>query len=300
MSRSLPRSPTQPSPGHPAAGLLAVVALVLFLPRAAAAQWVNPPGDGWLEVSVIRHETGEEYTSTGEVQPFFADGHMVATSTFLNGAVGLVPGLDAWLQAPAHHFRFDDAAGERTKTGVGDIRGWLRVGPEAAGLADPLPVKVALRGGVKLPGSDFPVDAELIPLTEGQRDWELLVEVGRSFHPLPLYLKGWAGRRWRERNAEILWEPGDETFAFLAAGGSAGSFSWEVGAEGLWGDPPVKEGIRLESGRRRMIQLIPKLGADTGLGPVQLQVGAHLPLSGRNLPAGPSLRAGFFSTVDLF
>ncbi|MFB6240202.1 MAG: hypothetical protein ABEJ46_01310, partial [Gemmatimonadota bacterium] len=273
-----------------ALGLLLALAALVAAPGPADAQWVNDPGEGWIKVSVFHHDTDEEYTSSGEVRPFFADGHMITTSTFVNGEIGVQPGLDLWYQAPVHHFQFDDAAGDRTKTGIGDIRGWLRIGPEAFGLGeDPLPV----------PGSDFPVDAEVIPLTEGQRDWELLVEVGRSFHPLPLYAKGWVGRRWRERNAEILWDPGDETFAFLAVGGGAGPVSWELAAEGLWSDPPVKEGIRLENEERKMIQLMPKLGVETGLGPVQLEVGAQLPVDGRNLPAGPSLRAGFFSPVRL-
>lgn len=282
------------------AALAALALGLLAAAPGAPAQWVNDPGEGWVEVSIFHHDTDEEFRSTGEVEPFFADGHMVATSAYVNGALGLVRGLDVWMQAPVHHFRFDDAAGERTKTGPGDIRGWLRIGPRALGITDALPVALAVRGGVKLPGSDFPVDAEVIPLTEGQRDWELIVEVGRSLHPLPLYVKGWAGRRWRERNSEILWDPGDETFAFLAAGGSAGPLSWELAAEGLWGDPPVKEGIRLESEKRKMIQLLPKVGVATGLGGTQLQAGAHIPLDGRNLPAGPTLRAGLFAPVRLF
>lgn len=279
---------------------VACVALLLAGAGPASGQWINEPGDGWVEVSLIHQDTREEYGSTGQVQPFFADGHMVATSAYVNGAVGLVPGLDAWVQAPVHRFRFDDAAGERTKTGLGDLRAWLRAGEETLGLDGTLPVEVAVRAGVKLPGADFPVDAEVIPLTEGQRDLELILEVGRSLHPLPLYVKGWAGRRWRARNDRILWNPGNESFAFLAAGGSAGPFSWELGAEGLWGDAPVKEGIRLENGQRKMIQLLPKVGVETGVGATRLQAGAHLPLDDRNLPAGPSLRAGFFSPVRLF
>jgi hypothetical protein len=30
------------------------------------------------------------------------------------------------------------------------------------------------------------------------------------------------------------------------------------------------------------------------------ELGARIPLEGRNLPAGPALRAGLFSPVDLF
>lgn len=280
----------------------AVIGLTLSFAATwpAQAQWVNPPGEGWLEVSVLHHDTDEEYKSTGAVEPFFADGHMIATSLYVKGALGLVRGMDVWFEAPVHHFRFDDAAGDRTKTGVGDLRGWLRIGPETFGLDPFLPVKTALRAGVKVPGSEFPVDAEIIPLTEGQRDWELLIELGRSLHPLPLYVKGWIGRRWREWNAELLWDPGDETFAFVAAGGSTGVLSWELAAEGMWGKPPVREGILLENERRKMVQLLPKVGVEMGLKSTQFQVGGQIPLDGRNLPAGPSVGAAVFSPVRLF
>lgn len=157
---------------------------------------------------------------------------------------------------------------------------------------------MALRAGVKIPGSEFPVDAEVMPVTEGQRDWELLAEVGHSFYPLPLYDKAWAGYRWREQNKQLLWDPGDERFAFAAVGGRIEGLSWELAGEGIWGDAPVKEGIMLPSAERRIVQLLPKVGIPTGH--VTLELGARIPLEGRNLPAGPALRAGLFSPVDLF
>lgn len=268
------------------------------MPDASPGQWIEDPGEGWVQLTVIHHDTREEFKRDGDVEPFFADGHMITTSAFVTGAVGLFRGVDAWAQVPVHRLQFDDAAGDRTKTGLGDQRLWLRAGSELLGLGGAVPIPIAIRAGVKLPGSDFPVDAEVIPLTEGQRDWEVLVEVGRSFHPVPLYAKGWAGYRWREANEEILWDPGDETFAFAAVGGEASFLSWELALEGTWGDTPVKEGVALPSAERKIVQLLPKIGIPTG--PLTLELGGGFPLEGRNLPAGPSLQAGFFTRIAPF
>lgn len=257
----------------------------------APAQWTEAPGAGWAQLSVYHHRTDREFGPDGTVRRFFADGRAVTTSVFLTAAVGLVEGADAWVQAPVHRLRFDDAGGERVETGLGDIRLFLRAGPALLGAR--LPVALAVRAGVKLPGSEFPVDAEVIPLTEGQRDWELMLEIGHSFHPLPLYAMGWVGNRWRERNEEIARDPGDERFAFAAVGGDLpAAFTWKLAGEGLWGTAPRIEGLPVPSASRRLLQLFPTLGRKAG--PGILEVGGRLPLSGRNLPAGPALVLGYF------
>ena len=198
-------------------------------------------------------------------------------------------GVDAWVQVPLHSFSFDDAAGSRDRTGLGDTRFYLRAGPSLLGIST---IPIALRGGVKIPAAEFPVDAEVIPLTEGQTDWELYLEMGRSFHPAPLYASGWIGYRWRESKGTIR-DPGDERLAYLAVGGDIGTrFTWKLAGEGLWGGTPVLDRVPVENARRRMIQLLPALGVRVG--PGVLDAGARLPVDGRNLPSGPALVVGYF------
>jgi hypothetical protein len=206
----------------------------------------------------------------------------------------MVRGIDAWLQVPVHRLSFDDAGGERDKTGLGDVRLFLRLGSEL--LRVRLPVAVAIRGGVKLPGSDFPVDAEIIPLTEGQRDWELMLELGHSFYPVPIYAQGWVGHRWREENARADRKPGNEWFAFAAVGGQWRNFTWKFAAEGVNGGPPRTLGIRLSNDQRDFVQLLPKIGYQ--MGPGALEFGARIPVWGRNLLAGPALTVGYFFTFS--
>ena len=199
----------------------AIIGLGLGTLRASPsqAQWVERPGTGWVQVQAVYHRTNTRFGPEGSIEPLFNEGsRSITTSVFLTTAIGLVPGLDAWAQLPAHRLQFNDVVRDRTSTGLGDPRLFLRASLQAFGLD--LRVPIAVRGGVKLPVGDFPIDAEVIPLSEGQRDWELLVELGHSFYPAPVYVMGWAGYRWRETNEAIARKPGDEWLAYVAAGGT--------------------------------------------------------------------------------
>lgn len=277
-------------PGRrPALAPLLPVLLICLPCPAGAAQWTESPGEGWTQLTVFHQDTREEYGESGEVRPFFADGHAVTTSVFLTSAVGILEGMDGWVELSLHRLEFDDAGGQRRQTGAGDMRFHLRAAPVLFGLPD---IPLAVRGGVKIPGSDFPVDAEVIPLTEGQRDWELILEAGHSFYPAPVYAQAWAGYRWRELNAEIRRDPGDERFLHVALGGETGRLTWKAALEGLWGLDPEVEGLRVASATRRLLEVIPTVGWKVD-GAV-VEVGAKLDVSGRNFPEGPTFSVGAF------
>lgn len=277
--------------GTRAAGLLAVFLALAAVPDPVWSQWTQPPGRAWSQLTLYHIDTREEYSETGEVRDFFAEGHDVTTSLFLTTAVGIVRGLDVWLQVPFHHLSFDDAARERERTGLGDVRTYVRVSPEVLG-AGHLPLAVALRGGVKFPATQFPVDAEVIPLTEGQTDWELFLELGKSLYPAPVYLAAWLGYRIRTRNDRIRFQPGDEKLLYVAVGGHFGHLTWKTAFNGLWGVSPTIEGIEISSASRRLLELVPEVGWD--LGPFIPTVGVKLDVDGRNFPRGPTLKAGVF------
>lgn len=275
--------------GSPAGRFLRVAALIVAAVSTAQGQWVSPPGDGWFQVNVYHHDTRRQFNALSELQRFPEDGHAVTTSVYFTGALGLLPGIDTWVQAPVHRLEFNDIIGGRVSTGLGDPRVYLRLGP---GLFGRNGWPIAVRGGVKFVGGDFPIDAEIIPLGEGQRDWELMLELGWSFYPMPMYLGGWAGYRWREANERAARHPGDERFAYLALGGQWRGFTYKFAGEVLRGDPLVAQGISLPTARRQMLQVLPTVGY--GVGPGVFEVGVRVPLSGRNLPAGPALTLGYF------
>ncbi len=269
--------------------VVALLALIA-LPGSLRAQWVEPVGRGWASLALYHHDTRERFDASGARRPFFAEGHAVATSTFLTTAVGILPTVDLWIQLSAHRLRYEDIVRPRTSTGPGDARLWLRVAP----LARWRPTfPLALRGGVKLPIGDFDVDAEVIPLGDGQRDWELMAELGHSFWPRSLYLAGWVGYRWREENRQSFKDFGNEIFFHARIGGAFGPLGGRLAVDGWDGAAGVTEGIRIPGFRRELVQLQPSLLYS--LGPGELEVGVRMAARGRNLPAGVAWTVQYFA-----
>ncbi len=231
----------------------------------------------------------------GERTRFPGNGRAVTTAAFLTTAVGLAQGVDAWAQVPLQRLRFSDAAGTDEAAGLGDARLYLRAQPLRflPGAHRVREVPVAVRGGVKIPVGEFDVGPDLLPLGDGQRDWELLLEVGHSFHPRPLYVMAWGGYRWREALEEGRTELGNERFFLGALGGELGRAGFKVTVDGWTGDTPLLNAVRARGGEREMLRVTPSFLLS--LGPGQAELGVRRPLSGRNLPAGSDLFLGYFA-----
>ena len=244
-------------------------------------------GTGWIQLSVYGQNTTEWYNHVGDRQAFLADSEFKTRSVFVTASVGVVDGLEVWAQLPRRDLNVSASSGSSNSTGIGDIRVAVRMGAELFGLDLP----VAVRVGAKVPGSDFPIDATVLPLTEGQTDVEVSVESGTTLGALPLYVMGWVGYRRRGANVEADRRPGAERFAHLAFGGFAGDLTWEVAADGLFGGSPLASGILLTSERRRLVQILPTVGY--GIGPGRFEVTGQVPISGRVLPVGYGLSAGY-------
>ena len=143
-----------------------------------------PPGGGWVQLSVYRQGFDQFYNQNGELQDFLASGEFLTRSVFLTASVGVVEGLDVWAQLPVHNLRVENQAFNTTSSGVGDFQFSARITPELFGSDVP----VGLRFGSKFPAGAFPVDATVLPLTEGQRDWAVSLESGWTFDFLPIYV----------------------------------------------------------------------------------------------------------------
>jgi hypothetical protein len=144
---------------------------------------------------------------------------------------------------------------------------------------------------VKLPGSSFPLDATIIPLTEGQRDVEVSVETGRTFANRAFYVLGWTGYRWRAENIEAARKPGNEAVGHLAVGTALGGMRFELGSDLLVADAPRQLGFEVTAARRRLYQLAPTVTRKVGMG--DLEFTSVIPLVGRNLPTGAGFSAGY-------
>ncbi len=275
----------------------AAAAALLSVPVAhtpLSAQWVEPPGQGWSSLTLFHQDTREAYDFEGGQGGFPGMGHATATASFFTFAMGLVEGVDAWAQFSFQRLRFNDRAGMRTSTGFGDVRLYARSSPlRILGVTTP----VTIRGGVKLPVGDFDVGTNMIPLGDGQRDWELMLELGHSFYPNPTYLMAWLGYRWREESTGDDQAFGDERFFYAAVGGEVGPLGYKVGLEGWFGDTPVFGGFDAPGAKREMLRVAPSLLIPGG--PGQIEVGLRVPLAGKNLPAGHDFVVGYFTRLGL-
>jgi len=245
------------------------------------------PGAGWLHVSGYLQDAGNRFDKDGERTPFFLGGESSIRSVYLTAAYGLVWGVDVWAQAAVHRLQYADQAGATERTGLGDVRLAARMAAETVGLEVP----VNVRASVKLPGSQFPVDARVLPLSEGQVDAELSVESGTTFAGGRLFVVGGVGHRWRFGESASGREPADEWLGRVALGGNQGAFRWELAAEGLNGGVPLAQRLPLVSERRRLLQLAPTVALASGPGTLDLSV--QLPLIGRNLPSDYGMSLGY-------
>jgi hypothetical protein len=247
------------------------------------------PFTGWFQLSIARQDTRTIYQHDRVARPLILDGEATTTSVYASASIGVLEGVEIWAQIPFHALSYTDNGGSRERSGIGDPRFSVRLSPAVAGFNA---VPVVLRAGVKLPGERFPVDATVIPLTEGQRDWELSIESWRTFAGGRTYVLGWAGYRWRETNRDAARRPGNEVFIHGAVGGPLGErLHWELGGDVLRGGAPEQQRVILEASRRELAQVQPTLSWNVGPGRVGLS--AQIPLQGRNLPASPGFSLGY-------
>jgi len=266
-------------------------------------QWVEPPGTGWINLQIAHQTTDTGFNGDGNVvslDELDPEARSIITTARLTGALGLVRGVDAWVDLPVHRQEFTGSGSDLLTTGLGDPRVFLRAGPSLFGV-ESLPVAVAVRGGAKFTTGTFENDAETISLSQGQRDWEALLEIGKSLHPWPVYVAGWTGYRWREVNEEIARDPGDEWIFYAAVGGSAHRLQWKVAVDGLFGRPSFDTRTGFEFAPRELVQLTPSVGWPVG--PGTIEASARIPVHGRStrsdrLPAGPTFTLGYFLTWD--
>ncbi|MYA64030.1 MAG: hypothetical protein F4139_04760 [Gemmatimonadetes bacterium] len=234
--------------------LLAVVAAGSGSVNRAGAQWVEEPGNVWMALAMYHQDTRERFGAGGDVEALLAEGHAVATSSFLTTALGIADGVDMWSQLSFHRLRYDDAAADRSSAGLGNLKLWLRAAP-LRWLGSSVPF--AVRAGLKVPLGDFEdVAADEIPLGDGQRDWEVLAELGHSFWPRSVYVSGWVGYRWREENTESMRGLRERVVLLRADRGTAGPGGIQAGRRRV-----ERRGERCRRGLRPGFRARPGAGA---------------------------------------
>ncbi|MEW6753508.1 MAG: transporter [Candidatus Latescibacterota bacterium] len=281
--------------GNEAALRLLLVAALLAPAAAQAGAWTLDAGQVWTKLAVQHQQTDRWFLASaaqaggrlhgpGARRPYRFGGRYEASAWFLDVYGGLTGWLDLGIQVPYFWQRYADATRQgaaAAESGLGDVRVFTKVRLLAR------PLVLSLQAAAKLPTGEFTNREGAVPVGQGQWDFDLAGQVGRSFWPLPLYANLDAGRRFRTRNAGIDRDPGDEWFLSAEAGWDVTRRILLMGkVEGLFGAPSVDFGaLSNRSEIRRILHATPVLSLSLRPG-TRLEVGGRYALAGRNFPAG--------------
>jgi len=266
--------------------------LLCLMPAGASGQWAQGGfGKLWVKTAAFLQQTDMRFDVNGDKVPWLGGvGESDARALYTDIIVGLHKRVDLWVQVPFFDLRFQDATSDLQTVGFGDIRAWIRWQfAQLGGTA------LALRAGAKAPIGDSPLDAQIIPVGEGQWDLEGFAEVGHSFWPVPAYAELWLGYRKRFEDDESRRQPGDEV-VFLAEAGinpTASTFL-KTTLDGFRGDNFTVEGV--ETQNKREITNLQFSGA-VRIGRFWPEFGVRIPLAGREFPAGVQYVFGVSATL---
>ena len=279
-----------------------------------AGAWTLPQGKFWGKITMFQQETDEEYV--GIPRPYFAEGefrqHKAGTrlpyrengkydskAVFIEGVYGVTDRLDLGLQVPYFDQVFTDdkyeiiGADPPSDSGFSDMRVF------AKWRVIQKPVLFSLKTVAKMPTGEFLNVDGLIPVGEGQWDFDFVGQLGRSFWPLPLYGNIDLGYRVRMKNKEIDRDPGDEWLLNAELGYNITRWSLLVGKlEAIRSKKGIAQGIKSRSLIKRITYFSPVLMFSLSDYAV-LELGVRFSLNGRNFSAGHQVTLGASTNVDI-
>lgn len=278
--------------------LLVGLALLGAAADVGAGAWTLQRGQFWGKLTYFQQRTQEWYVGKGRFGApgararYDFDGRYESRAVFVEGLYGVTDRLDLGLQVPYFDQSFANAAfaAPRTDTGLSDIRALAKLRLLAK------PLVLALKAGVKIPTGGFKNEDGLIPVGEGQWDFDFVGQMGRSFWPLPLYGNLDLGYRVRTRNEQIDRDPGDEWFLNAEMGYQLVRQLMLLGkCEVLRSKPAVVFG-GIEAEIKRITYLTPALLYAVGRR-TTVEAAVRFSLNGRNFPAGRQLVLGLATTL---
>lgn len=282
------------------------IGLLVFPALVWAGAWTLPKGHLWGKISYYQQDTGAWYiaapqglgkhqVAAGTRQLYRFNGKYESKAVFFELFYGITDRLDVGVQVPYFNQVFTDDTQLKppSDAGISDMRvfgKWCLISR---------PVLLTLKGGVKMPTGEFRNEDGIIPVGEGQWDFDLLVQLGRSLWPLPLYGNLEGGYRFRLENAAIDRDPGDE-WLFTAEAGYTFRRTLLLVAklEILRGVAGTDFGFRNRSQIKRISYFSPMASYRFDSN-IMATLGMRFPLYGRNFPAGKQLVCSLSYKVDL-
>ena len=287
---------------------LGALAAVLWAAPALGGAWTLPASSFWGKISFFRQTAGEWYidspeprvirTAGGGVEltqrpagtrrPYRFGGEYRSKAVFAEGFYGVADWLNVGAQIPY----FDQVYRDTTRSEAPAAAGFsdLRIFAKLRALRSP--AVLTLKLGAKIPTGEFVNQDGLIPVGEGQWDFDFLAQAGRSFWPVPAYANIEAGYRLRMENRDVLRDPGDEWLINAEAGWSPRPrLMLALKLEVLHGKSGRSFGFENPSLKKRIVYLAPTVGW-TLFGRTAAELALRRTLAGRNFPAGHQLAVG--------
>lgn len=284
-------------------GLHAVASLLILSAagEAVAGAWTLGRGRVWTKLSYYTYSATERFAGAdcfscrpGDRVPYNFNGEAGSTAIFFDLWWGLTNRLDLQTQASYYpSVSFDDAIDDRNSNGIGDVR----FGAKFRVLDGPVVTSVKVLA--KAPLGGFPIDAELVPVGEGQWDFDFVAQFGHSFYPLPAYANINIGYRLRARNTDTDIKPGNE--GLFQAEFGYGVTHWLMlkgfldvtrGGRNKFGDLVIRDS------QRRITYLSPVLLIFPDKNTI-IEASFLYPVAGRNFPAGTVFSIGVARTFRL-
>ena len=199
-----------------------ILALGILAPRAAfAGAWTLEKGQVWSKITGLYQATDKHYGQNGDASKFPAD--YTSQEVYFDVFYGVTKRFDVGVQFAAINRKFENFTadthrsmfGYRAKeSGLGDIRGFAKINLVHE------PVVGTLKLGIKTPSGEFRAAPEAMSASDGQWDFEVIAQIGRSYWPTPVYANIDLGYRLRETNDTIHHNPDDELIYNAEVGGS--------------------------------------------------------------------------------
>jgi hypothetical protein len=267
------------------------IAFFLFASSSATAwagAWTQPKGKTWFRAGTMFQSTNERYFIDGSRIPYFFEGHNRTVGLFFDFEHGVTERLEVNAHLPFFGIAFNDLADDRQSHGIGDVRAGARYNVLQG------PLVATIGGRIKFPTGEFVNDAEIIPVGEGQYDFEVRGELARSFWPRPAYVTGLIGYKFRTKNEKNGIDYGDEIFWSVEGGYHVTSrIMLKAVFWGLYGLETTAFDLPLPSLTRQIAYLEP--GILLELAPSRgIEVSVPFTLWGQNWPAGPVVSVGFY------
>jgi len=229
-----------------------------------------------------------QFYKPGDRARYRENGRYDSRAVFIDLFYGLTDRVDVGIQIPYFRQKFENVGFRpaNVASGFSDIRGFLK-----ANLIEQ-PFVGSLKLGFKAPTGKFETQDGIIPVGEGQWDFDIIVQLGRSLWPLPLYANLDVGYRLRLKNEHISRDPGNEWF-FNAEMGfrPAEKLLVALKAEGIRGESATVFGLKLPRDVKRITYITPTLF----IGPhrdLTFETAVRITAGGRNFPAGQMWVAG--------